>query len=62
MAKGISEVKSVSAGGKSGYGFSVMDDSGKTVVTFGFQSKEIAEKGKERLNKIVERSAWISAG
>lgn len=62
MPKGISEVKSVSANGKTGYGFSVTDDSGKTVATFAFQSKEIAEKGKERLGKIVERSAWISGG
>jgi hypothetical protein len=62
MPKGISEVKSVSSGGKTGYGFTVTDDAGKAVVTFAFQSKEIAEKGKERLTKIVDRSAWIAGG
>lgn len=62
MAKGLSEVTSVSAQGKTGFGFVITDDSGKPIVTFAFQSKDIADKAKERLVKVVEHSAWISAG
>jgi hypothetical protein len=62
MAKGVSEVKSVSAGGKNGYGVTVTDDGGKAVATFAFASKDLAEKGRGRLEKIIEKSAWVSAG
>lgn len=62
MPKGVSEVKSVSAGGKNGFGVVVSDDAGKPVVTFAFDSKDIADKGRERLSKIIERAAWVSAG
>jgi hypothetical protein len=61
MPKGVGEVKTVTSGTKSGFGFTVNDDSGKAIATLAFPSKEMADKAKQRLAKLVQRASWVSA-